>query len=281
MRRDGSVGAMRVAVVGHVEWVTFARVAHVPRSGEIVHARESWAEPAGGGAVAVAEMGRLARELGGTALFFTAIGVDEVGQRVRAALGGGALELSAAVRAAPHPRVFTLLDDDGERAITVLAPPLRPSGSDAIDWSALESCDAVYFCKGDAAAVRAARRARVLVATARALGVVREARVTVDALLRSARDAGEAYAPGDLNPAPGVVVSTEGAEGGAYETAAGERGRFGAAPTPAPLADTYGAGDTFAGALTVALGAGRALPAALAFAAERAALALGRRGAGA
>ena len=29
---------MRVAVVGHVEWVEFVRVENVPRAGEIVHA---------------------------------------------------------------------------------------------------------------------------------------------------------------------------------------------------------------------------------------------------
>ena len=43
---------MRVAVVGHVEWVEFARVEAVPKPGEIAHAFETWEEPAGGGAVA-------------------------------------------------------------------------------------------------------------------------------------------------------------------------------------------------------------------------------------
>jgi ribokinase len=32
---------MRIAVVGHVEWVEFARVEAVPRPGEIVHALET------------------------------------------------------------------------------------------------------------------------------------------------------------------------------------------------------------------------------------------------
>ena len=31
---------MRVAVVGHVEWIEFARVERVPAPGEIVHALE-------------------------------------------------------------------------------------------------------------------------------------------------------------------------------------------------------------------------------------------------
>src|SRR5207302_1871842 len=38
---------MDIAVVGHVEWVEFARVDHTPEPGEIVHALETWAEPAG------------------------------------------------------------------------------------------------------------------------------------------------------------------------------------------------------------------------------------------
>ena len=46
---------MRVAVVGHVEWVEFAEVDAVPRAGEIVHAREIWSEAAGGGAVAAVQ----------------------------------------------------------------------------------------------------------------------------------------------------------------------------------------------------------------------------------
>ena len=73
---------MRVAVVGHVEWVEFARVERVPHPGEIVHSLETWEEPAGGGAVAAAQLGRLA----GTCLFFTALGADELGRRSRAEL---------------------------------------------------------------------------------------------------------------------------------------------------------------------------------------------------
>ncbi|MBA3327435.1 MAG: ribokinase, partial [Solirubrobacterales bacterium] len=61
---------VRVGVVGHVEWVEFARVPHVPRPGEIVHAREVFAVPAGGGAVAAVQL----RKLAGAATFLTALG---------------------------------------------------------------------------------------------------------------------------------------------------------------------------------------------------------------
>ena len=40
---------MRFAVVGHVEWVEFAKVERVPEPGEIVQASDWWAEAAGGG----------------------------------------------------------------------------------------------------------------------------------------------------------------------------------------------------------------------------------------
>ena len=36
-----SAGGVEVAVVGHVEWVEFARVDHVPAIGEIAHAEET------------------------------------------------------------------------------------------------------------------------------------------------------------------------------------------------------------------------------------------------
>jgi ribokinase len=267
---------MRVAVIGHVEWVTFARVPRAPGTGQIVLAQESWEQAAGGGAMAAMELARLA----GRADFFTAIGGDETGRLVRAWLDGRGLELHAAARPDGHPRVVTFIEDSGERAITVLRRPLAPRGEDALDWAKLDQSDAVYFCKGDANAVRHARRARVLVATARALPVLQEARVPIDVLVRSAVDVGERYTRGDLEPAPSVVVSTEGAAGGVYEHSSGAHGRWSAAPPPSTLVDTYGAGDTFAAALTFAVGERRPLDDALAFAAERAALALGRRGAG-
>ena len=60
---------MKVAVVGHIEWVEFARVDHVPEPGEILSAHETWEEAAGGGAVAAVQLANLA----GSCLFFTAL----------------------------------------------------------------------------------------------------------------------------------------------------------------------------------------------------------------
>jgi ribokinase len=48
-------------VVGYVEWVEFVRGDHVPAAGEIVHATDGFEEPAGGGAVAAAQLARMGK----------------------------------------------------------------------------------------------------------------------------------------------------------------------------------------------------------------------------
>ena len=265
---------MKVAVVGHVEWVEFLRVPRVPEPGSIVTASEVWAEPAGGGGVSAVRLARLA----GEALFVTAVGDDEVGHRAVADLRDLGVRVEAAVRREPQRRAFTYVDDDGERTITLLSHKLVPRADDPLPWNELAGYDAVYFTGGDAGALQQARNARVLVATARELATLRDAGVELDVLVRSGDDAGERYEPGDLDPPPRLVVVTEADEGGSYEGEQGS-GRFEAAPLPGEVVDTYGAGDSFAAGLTYALGRGDAVEEALAFAAAQGAEAMTRRGA--
>jgi ribokinase len=265
---------VKVAVVGHVEWVEFLRVERVPEPGSIVTAREVWAEPAGGGAVAAVQLGRLA----GDALFLTALGDDRVGRTAFEQLGGLGVRVEAAFRDEPQRRAFTYVDDDGERTITLLSHKLVPRAEDPLPWAELGGYDAVYFTGGDAEAVRRARAARILVATARELPTLEEAGVELDVLVRSATDPGERYEPGRLHPVPKLVVATEGKQGGSYEGAAGS-GRFEPGSLPGDLADTYGAGDSFAAGLTYALARGDDLEPALAFASAQGAKAMTRRGA--
>jgi ribokinase len=265
---------VKVAVVGHVEWVEFVRVPRVPEPGTIVTASEVWAEPAGGGGVASVRLVRLA----GEALFVTAVGDDEVGRRAVHDLRRLGVRVEAAVRAELQRRAFTYVDDDHERTITLLSHKLVPRADDPLPWDELAGYDAVYFTGGDAEAVRRARGARVLVATARELPTLREAGVELDVLVRSADDTSERYEPGDLDPAPKLVVATEGEKGGSYDGGEGA-GRFEAAPIPGEVVDTYGAGDSFAAGLTYALGRGDGVAAALAFAAAQGAEAMTRRGA--
>ena len=266
---------VRCAVVGHVEVVEFARVERVPRAGEIVQAGETWTEPAGGGAVAAVELLRLA----GNVTFFTALGDDEVGHRAEEALRARGLTVECVYRDEPQRRGFTYIDADGERTITVIGRKLAPHAGDPLPWERLDETAGVYFCGGDAGALREARRARALVATARELATLQAAGVQLDALVHSGRDPSERYQPGDLDPPPLRVVTTEGREGGRF-VEGDRRGSWDAAALPGRLADTYGAGDTFAAALAYALGTRQSTEAALGFAAERAALAMTRSGVG-
>src|SRR5919107_4100907 len=175
MPPDGLVQA-RVAVIGHVEWVDFAVVPRLPHPGEILHARQSWEEAAGGGAVAAVQMAKLT----GGALFLTALAGDELGTRTAAQLARQGVTVHAAAREGIQRRGFVHLDDDGERTITILGDRLVPRGGEKLPWELLDDVGGVYFTGGDAAALEAARSADVIVATPRAGGALRESGVAGD-----------------------------------------------------------------------------------------------------
>lgn len=265
---------MRVAVVGHVEWVEFARVDHVPRPGEIIHASETWEVPGGGGAVVAVQLHRLA----GACTFFTALGDDELGHRAKRELQALGVRVEATFRPEPQRRAFTYIDADGERTITVIGSRLGPHASDPLPWDELDGTDAVYFCAGDDDALRRARGAKVIVATAREHERLRRVGVELDALVYSDRDPGEPYRPGDISPVPKLAVATRGVEGGTYTVSDGSTGTWPPAPLPGTKKDTYGAGDSFAAGLTYGLGAGMAARDAVEFGARCSAATITGRG---
>jgi ribokinase len=265
---------VRAAVVGHTEWVRFAVVERLPEPGEIITASATWEEPGGGGAVAAGQLCNLAGEVD----FFVAIGNDALGRRARERLEQLGFRVHAATRDRPQRRAFTFVDAAGERTITLMGEKLHPHGADRLPWDELAKVDAVYFCAGDVDALRAARRARVLVATARELPTLLEAQVPLDALVLSARDRDEAYEPGRLDPPPRLIVSTQGRDGGTY-VADGQSGSWAAAQVPGPIVNAYGAGDSFAAGLAFALARGDETDEALAFAATCGAAAMTARGA--
>jgi ribokinase len=248
-----------VAVVGHVEHVEFCVVDRVPRAGEIAHATHDFAEAAGGGAVAVVQI----RKLAGEAAFFTALGSDDVATAVRRDLERHGVTVHAARRDRPHRRCFTHLDTRGERTITVIGDRIAPRGDDPLPWDRLEGHDAVYLTLGDPGAVRKARAAKVLVATIRAIDALVAADVDIDALVLSAADPSEQHDLTRLRHRPRVVVRTEGADGGAYTLRDGTTGRWEATPPPGPTVDAYGCGDSFAAGFAFGLGAGLKLDDAL------------------
>jgi ribokinase len=240
-----------VAVVGHVEWIEFARVERLPQPGEIIHAGEWWEDVGGGGAVAAVQLAKLA----GQADFFTALGDDEHAQAARERLEQLGVRVFAAPRHRPQRRGFVYLDGDGERTITILGERIVPHGDDDLPWERLDAADAVYFTGGDVAALRHARRARKLVATPRAFGTLRDADIKLDALVRSAKDPGEQHAEDELDPPPDLVVSTMGKDGGEWVGKDHASHSWKAAELPGPRRDAYGAGDSFAAGVTFALGA--------------------------
>jgi ribokinase len=263
---------VRLAVVGHVEWVEFARVDHAPQPGEIVHAVETWEEPAGGGAVAAVQLANLA----GSCLLFTALADDELGRRSREELEGRGVTVHAGAAHGAQRRALTHVDEGGERTITVLGDKLLPSGEDGLlPWEELARCDAVYFVSGDIAALRAARRCEVLVATARELATLRRGGVPVDVLVGSGEDAAERFEPGELDPEPQIVVTTAGGLGGWIRPG----GPFRAAPLPGAVSDAYGCGDCFAAGLTYGLALREPVDEAVAIGARCGAAVLTGRGA--
>jgi ribokinase len=243
---------VRAAVVGHVEWVEFVRVDHVPAAGEIVHSTSTWDLPAGGGAAAAAQLARLA----GSSTLYTALGDDDLGRRTVPELERLGIRVKTTFRPTRMRRAFTHVDARGERTITVIGDRLEPRGSDPLDWDALADTDTVYFTAGDLEALQAARRARILVGTSRVLDSFKGSGVRLDALVGSADDASESYQDGDLDPPPRLSVRTEGSAGGTFQEPGGEVQRYDAAPLPGPVVDRYGAGDSFAAALAYGLAAG-------------------------
>jgi len=254
---------VRCAVVGHVEWVEFARVPHWPQAGEIIHATDVFSEPAGGGAVVARQLARLA----GRCELFTCLGDDDLGRASTRRLAELSLDIHV-----QHPgislstrRAWTHIDHKGERTITVLGEKLLARGP-----LPLEGYDLAYFVSGDAAALRSARSARFLAGTLREQDTLREAGVPFDLLVGSLNDPGEQY-DGSLDA--NVLVLTDGSNGG---TANGKR--FESVEPPGPVVDTYGAGDSFAAALAFALARGDTLGDALALASRAGAAVITGRG---
>ncbi len=255
---------MRTAVVGHVEWIEFARVEQVPRAGDIVHATDPWEEPGGGGAVAAVQLARLA----GDCIIYTSLGDDERGAWSRRRLADLGVRVEAVTRDEPTRRGVVFVDANGERTITTLGRRLEPTTADDLPWDELEDVDAVYFTAGDVAALREARRAKVLVATSRVSELLAETDLHLDAVVGSGNDPSEAFDPARLTQSPDLIVRTDSVRGGRYETNDGRSGSYEPAATPGPVVDTYGAGDSFAAGITFALGAGLEVEEALALAAR-------------
>jgi len=223
--------------------------------------------------VAAVQLARLA----GQCTFFTALGDDYEGHESERRLRELGVDVHITWRPGERTRrALVYLDAQGERTITTIGTRLCAERDDALPWEELRDADAVYFVAGDVGALHAAREARVLVATSRIIDLLDRADVPLDAVVGSARDAGERYRP--IDPAPDYVISTMGGEGGRWTDAQEHTGMWEAQPMPGPRADAYGAGDSFAAGLTYGLGAGYGVEEAIEFAARCGAACMTGRG---
>lgn len=240
----------QLAVVGHVEWVDFLRVEHLPRRGEVQPAQRQTTHAGGGAVVAAAVLA----ELGAEVDFFCAVGSDDIGEAAVSELTGRGITVHAARRAGASRQVFTLLEPAGERTIITLGDRVQPAGADDLEWDRLREADGVYFTAGDAGALARARAARVLVATPRIRERLEADEMMLDALVFSAHDGDEVRWAEPLRARTRLMVETEGERGGRWW---GEStGRWQAVPAPGPVRDSYGCGDAFAAGFTYGLATG-------------------------
>jgi ribokinase len=264
----------RIAVIGHVEWNAFASADRPLQAGGIYHFEDTVEDVGGGGGVSA----RVLPGLGADTRFYTALAGDQEGRDSARILREDGVDVQAADRPGRQNRALIVVEPAGERTILVLGPNEHPTLDDPLPWDDLAGFDAVYFTGDDPRTLQAARRARKLVVTARRLASLIESRVEADVLLGSIRDPAEIIDEAVLPVPPHAIVRTDGANGGVWTDRDGRSGRWATAPVPGPVVDTYGAGDSFAAALTLGLALGEDVPEAAARGAAAAAEQLTRRG---
>ncbi|MFJ8695216.1 ribokinase [Streptomyces roseolilacinus] len=279
----------RIAVLGSTNMDLVAYVARAPGLGETVAGREFRTVPGGKGAnqaVAAARAGAEVSMIG-------AVGSDDFGVRLRAALAESGVD-TGLLRTVDGPSgtAHIVVDDDGGNAIVVV-PGANASvtGLTPRDEARIAAADALLLqlelpLEAVVAGARTARRhgVRTVLTPSPARPLPHDLLELIDLLVPNEHEASGLAGVADpraaaeelLRVVPEVVV-TLGADGSLYAAR-------GARPVTVPArrvraVDTTAAGDTFTGALAVALGEGRAVPDALAWASAAASLSVQRAGA--
>jgi len=241
---------LKLAVIGHIEWVTFLKVDKLPFPGQISHAKNCLEEAAGGAAVAAVQMARL---INGPVDLITSLGKDTYGEKCYERLTKLGLNLKVAWRKEPTRKAISLINKDGERAITVIGDRLQPTASDDLPWSDMKNYDGIFVTATDKEGIRLARKAKFLAATPRTgKNTLKFSEVKINALIGSALDPGEKINYEELATQPDIYIATKGKSGG---TIYPENHKFKSIKPSSKEIDSYGCGDCFAGAVTTALSA--------------------------
>ena len=254
MRQENSkpvdnIPKLKLAVIGHIEWMKFLYVDELPKPGVISHALNHLDAPAGGGALTAVEMHKITNQ---PVHFFTALGKDSTGEICFKQLEQLGLILHVAWKDKPTRQGISFVDSKGERAITVLGERLQPDSKDLLPWNELHEFDGIFITATDAKTISLARQAKVLAATPRVgIKTINEAKIELDLLVGSRLDPGENYEPNEINSIPKIRIATEGSAGG--ESWPG--GRYKAIEMKYKVIDTYGCGDKFAAGVTTGLAA--------------------------
>ncbi|MFK4225495.1 ribokinase [Streptomyces sp. NPDC019890] len=278
-----------IAVLGSTNMDLVAYVAHAPKRGETVTGREFRTIPGGKGSnQAVA-----AARAGGEVSMIGAVGSDDFGALLRHTLVSSGVDIDLLRTAeGPSGTAHIVVDDEGANSIVVI-----PGANGTV--TALAPGDEALIATADMLLLQlelplsavldgaeAARRhgVRTILTPSPAQPLPPELLAVTDLLVPNEHEAATLTGVSDPHTAaeellrlvPEVVI-TLGSAGSLYATR-------GATPltVPAPevtAVDTTGAGDTFVGALAVALGEGKPMPQALGWAAAAAALCVQRPGA--
>ncbi|MFD3718549.1 ribokinase [Streptomyces sp. NPDC058674] len=278
-----------IAVLGSTNMDLVAYVPKAPRTGETVTGSAFRTVPGGKGAnQAVA-----AARLGGEVVMIGAVGADEFGVRLRSALASAGVETAAlrTVEGASGTAHITVDDEGGNSIVVIPGANARVTGLEAGDDSRIAASDTLLLqlelpLEAVLAGARAARAhgVRTVLTPAPARPLPAELLAATDLLVPNEHEAAALTGLTDprqaaaalLHEVPEVVV-TLGAAGVLW--AARGREPLAVPATPVRAVDTTAAGDTFVGALAVALGEGRAMPEALRWASAAAALSVQRPGA--
>ncbi|MDF6041890.1 ribokinase [Streptomyces sp. JH14] len=278
-----------IAVLGSTNMDLVAYVARAPERGETVTGREFRTIPGGKGA----NQAIAAARAGGEVLMIGAVGDDAYGTRLRAELEHAGVETDLLHTAeGPSGTAHIVVDDTGGNAIVVV-----PGANGTIhtlgpgEMAAIAEADLLLLQLELPlpAVIEGARMAheqdvRTILTPSPVQPLPDELLAFVDLLIPNEHEAcalsgkSEPHAAAEilLRKVPEVVI-TLGGKGCLYASRGGEPVHF---PAPEVTAvDTTGAGDTFVGTLAVALGEGRPMAEALAWASSAAALCVQKPGA--